>query len=222
MNDVTSSQSVAIIDLGAGNLRSVHKAVERAAALETDNTRVFVTDQSSDIANADRIVLPGVGAFAACMDGLHGLTGMRDALELAVFEDKKPLLGICVGMQMFADWGREFGDHAGLGWIKGQVVRIDPLAPELRVPHMGWNQVQTTKKHDLFGKQNELSDIEFYFLHSFHFETETNDVFIGSCDYGSALVAAVAQDNILGTQFHPEKSQGAGLALLRNFLMWSP
>jgi len=146
---------------------------------------------------------------------------MRGRLEARVIGDKVPLLGICVGMQMLADYGHEFGKHEGLGWISGDVNAL-PAERHLRIPHMGWNQVQTYKNHDLFGVRNELSGKEFYFLHSYYFETEINHESIAFCRYDEAVTAMVSRDNIVGTQFHPEKSQGAGLAMLENFLRWIP
>ncbi len=221
MND-PDQQSVAIIDLGAGNLRSVHKAIERAARNMDLDAQIGVTTNPEDVRRADRIVLPGVGAFQSCMDGLNGLAGMRDALEKSALEDKKPLLGICVGMQMLATRGLEFTTTQGLNWIPGEVKQIDQNTHKRRVPHMGWNQVKTHYFHDLFGTQNKLSGKDFYFLHSFHFESQMKHDVIASTDYYGGLVSAVARDNIVGVQFHPEKSQEAGLALLQNFLRWRP
>ena len=219
------SQSVAIVDLGSGNLRSVEKAVERAAADNNLAARVQLTTSADEIRNADRIVLPGVGAFAACMAELNALDGMRDALEEAVFSRGVPLLGICVGMQMMATHGLEFGETGGLGWIPGEVRKLDSSTPGVRVPHMGWNQIAQVRDHALFTLPN-LDGADFYFLHSYHFDTEIDVDVTAVCRYGddadSRVTAAIARDNIAGVQFHPEKSQQAGLAFLAGFLKWIP
>jgi len=220
--DTTTQTTIAIIDVGTGNLRSVHKAMERAVEEKGLSARVIVTNRPEDVYCAERLVLPGVGAFAACMDGLNKLEGLRPALEKAVLEDKKPFLGICVGMQILADYGEEFGRQEGLGWIKGAVRKLDGERRGVRVPHMGWNKVQFIKNNILFDNKNENIGASLYFLHSFHFDTENNYDIKGVCDYGGPVVAAIGHDNIAGVQFHPEKSQEAGIDILKLFLEWQP
>jgi len=199
---------IALIDYGAGNLRSVHNALVAAGAGD-----VAVTADPDIVAKADRIVLPGVGAFAACMNGLSAIDGLVDAMERRVRGDGAPFLGICVGMQLLADAGEEHGTHKGLGWIGGTVRAFDP-APGLRIPHMGWNDVIPATAHPV------IAAGEAYFLHGYHF-AETADV-AATSDHGGAFVAAVARDNIVGVQYHPEKSQAYGLATLERFLTWRP
>ena len=214
------AERIAIIDYGSGNLRSVEKSFERAAREAGAAAQMMVTDQAADIAEADRIVLPGVGAFAACKSGLIALPGVIEALEHAVLIEKKPFLGICVGMQLLATRGLEFGETAGLGWISGCVKRLELGDPFLRVPHMGWNEATSTTPHPVFDVLNGGRDV--YFVHSYHFDVENEPDRIAVCQYGGPFTAAVARDNILGVQFHPEKSQAAGLALIRAFLKWTP
>ncbi|KTE37307.1 MULTISPECIES: imidazole glycerol phosphate synthase subunit HisH [unclassified Sphingopyxis] len=199
---------IALIDYGAGNLRSVHNALVAAGAQD-----VAVTADPDVVAKADRIVLPGVGAFAACMNGLSAIDGLVDAMERRVRGEGAPFLGICVGMQLLADAGEEHGTHQGLGWIGGTVRAFDP-APGLRIPHMGWNDVTPTGDHAV------IASGEAYFLHGYHF-AETADV-AATSDHGGPFVAAVARDNIVGVQYHPEKSQAYGLATLERFLNWRP
>ncbi len=200
--------TIALIDYGAGNLRSVHNALVAAGAAE-----VAVTANPDIVARADRIVLPGVGAFAACMNGLSAIPGLIDAMEHRVRGEAAPFLGICVGMQLLADAGEEHGRHAGLGWIGGTVRAFDS-APGLRIPHMGWNDVVPTADHPV------IAAGEAYFLHGYHF-ADAADV-AATSDHGGAFVAAVAKDNIVGVQYHPEKSQAYGLATLERFLKWRP
>jgi glutamine amidotransferase len=200
--------AIALIDYGAGNLRSVHNALVAAGA---DN--VAVTADPDIVAAAERIVLPGVGAFAACMNGLSAIDGLIEAMDCRVRTDGAPFLGICVGMQLLADAGEEHGRHQGLGWIGGTVRAFDP-APDLRIPHMGWNDVVPTAAHPV------IAAGEAYFLHGYHF-ADAVDV-AATSDHGSAFVAAVAKDNIVGVQYHPEKSQAYGLATLERFLKWRP
>ena len=219
-------QSISIIDLGSGNLRSVQRAVERAAADHDIAADVAITTSPDAVHKADRIIVPGVGAFGACMAGLNALDGMRDALEAAATHQAKPILGICVGMQMLASRGMEFGETPGLGWIPGTVKKLHFDERQYRVPHMGWNQLHIKQNHDLFDSQNNHHTTDVYFLHSYHFETEMNHHITAVCDYGPEgsipITAAIAKDTIIGVQFHPEKSQKAGLHLLANFLRWSP
>jgi glutamine amidotransferase len=214
------ASTVAVIDYGSGNLRSAEKALARASAEHATGHEILVTDKPDEAARAERIVLPGVGAFADCMKGLTSLPGMVDALKEAVLVRRVPFLGICVGMQLLAEVGREFGDHAGLGWIKGDVVRMTPSDPALKIPHMGWNALAMARPHPIVGEIPTGSHV--YFVHSFVVRPQARDAVVASADYGGAFVAAIAKDNIAGTQFHPEKSQAVGLRLLANFLRWQP
>lgn len=199
--------TIALIDYGAGNLHSVHNALIAAGARD-----VAVTADPDAVLAADRIVLPGVGAFRACMDGLAALPGMIDALQARVIKGGAPFLGVCVGMQLMADIGEEFGAHRGLGWVRGRVRALTP-SPELRVPHMGWNDVVPVAPHAL------IQPGEAYFLHSFAFD---GDEVVATTDHGGPVTAAIGRDNVLGVQFHPEKSQRYGIALLERFLEWRP
>jgi glutamine amidotransferase len=203
--------TLALIDYGAGNLHSVENALRAAGAAD-----VSVTADPDVVARADRIVLPGVGAFRACMSALSAIPGMVDALDRRVRDEARPFLGVCVGMQLMADAGEEFGTHPGLGWIPGTVARLEPEDPSARVPHMGWNDVTPVVPHPL------IVPGEAYFLHSFAFRpTEASDL-AAITDHGGQLTAAIARDNLVGVQFHPEKSQSYGLALLARFLEWNP
>lgn len=210
--------TVAIVDYGSGNLRSAAKAFERAAA-ESTGERVIVTSDAPVVRAADRIVLPGVGAFADCKQGLAAVPGMLDALEDAVIRDGRPFLGICVGAQLMASWGREFEDTPGLDWIKGEVVAITP-AEGLKIPHMGWNALALHTPHPLFAGIE--GGAHAYFVHSFHFAAADPATVLASVDYGGPIAAVVGRDNLAGTQFHPEKSQALGLRLIANFLGWRP
>lgn len=211
---------LAIIDYGSGNLRSAQKAFERAAREAELSVTVDVTPDPAKVAKADRIVLPGVGAFADCMTGLTAIAGMREALEAAVLRRAVPFLGICVGMQLLATVGREFGETAGLGWIDGEVIQLAPSDPALKIPHMGWNDLTIARAHPLF--DGIESGAHAYFVHSYQFHTEDDAAVLAATEYGGPVTAAIGRDNIAGTQFHPEKSQAVGLALLANFLSWSP
>lgn len=213
--------SVAIVDYGSGNLHSAHKAVERAAAEQ--GVRVIVTSDPDVVRNADRIVLPGVGAFADCRRGLDNVTGMVEALEESVIKVGKPFLGICVGMQLLASRGLEHGVAQGLNWIPGEVIEIKPTAPDLKVPHMGWNTLEARRSHPLL-KDIPVGDngLHAYFVHSYHLKTADPAHIVATTEYGCELTAMVGRDNIVGTQFHPEKSQKLGLALIANFLRWAP
>jgi glutamine amidotransferase len=212
--------TVALIDYGSGNLRSAEKALARAAAEHATGHEVVVTDKPEIALAAERIVLPGVGAFADCMNGLKSLPGMIDALGDAVLKRGVPFLGICVGMQLLAEVGREFGDHAGLGWVKGDVVRMAPNDPVLKIPHMGWNELVIERTHALF--DGVASGEHAYFVHSFVIRPSALDEILATTDHGGPFAAAIGRDNIVGTQFHPEKSQAIGLRLLANFLRWRP
>jgi glutamine amidotransferase len=202
---------IALIDYGAGNLHSVHNALRKAGA---DN--IVITADADAVRQADRIVLPGVGAFRACRDALVAIPGMVEAMGEAVQTRGVPFLGVCVGMQLLADAGEEFGRHEGLGWIAGTVRRIEPTDPAIKVPHMGWNDVT------LNGTPPLLETGEAYFLHSYHFDVIHPADVAAVTDHGGSLVAAVARDTIIGCQFHPEKSQTYGLSFLSRFLEWRP
>jgi glutamine amidotransferase len=208
---------VAVVDYGSGNLRSAAKAFEHEAA--TDD-RVVVTRDPAVVASADRIVLPGVGAFADCRRGLAAVAGMEEALDRAVRRQGRPFLGICVGMQLMAARGREFETTDGLGWIDGEVAPIAPRDPALKIPHMGWNELLIARAHPLF--DGLAAGTHGYFVHSFGFvPAEAEDV-LATVEYGGALIAAVGRQNLAGVQFHPEKSQAAGLKMIANFLRWRP
>ncbi len=209
--------TVVIVDYGSGNLRSAAKAFERAAA----GGRVVVSGDAAAVRAADRVVLPGVGAFADCKAGLAARPGLVEALEDVVIRRRRPFLGICVGMQLMAARGLEHGVHAGLGWIAGEVVRLAPADPALKVPHMGWNELSLARSaHPLL--ENIGSGEHMYFVHSYHLRCEDDAAMLATTDYGGPVTAAVARDNLAGVQFHPEKSQAAGLHLIANFLRWNP
>ena len=208
------AEAIALIDYGAGNLHSVYNALNAAGA-----EHVTVTADPDLVRGARRIVLPGVGSFRACYEGLTGIPGMVEALEERVLDSGVPFLGICVGMQLLATRGLEHGTCGGLGWIAGEVSRIEQTDPAIKVPHMGWNDVSLTPHHS---GHELMEEGEAYFLHSYHFQPDDGADIAAMTDHGGGLVAAVARDNILGVQFHPEKSQAYGLALLRRFLEWKP
>jgi imidazole glycerol-phosphate synthase subunit HisH len=203
-----------IVDYGSGNLRSAAKAFERAGA------EVRVTADAEEVRRAERIVLPGVGAFADCMRGLEAVPGLREALEEAVRRRGKPFLGICVGMQLMAERGREFETVEGLGWIEGEIVAMQPRDKRLKIPHMGWNELSVHRDHAL--TDGLPAGAHAYFVHSYRLAGGRADELVATTDYGGAVTAIVARDNIAGTQFHPEKSQETGLALIGNFLRWRP
>ncbi len=209
--------TTAIVDYGSGNLRSAAKAFERMApAAET----ILVTNDPARVAAADRIVLPGVGAFADCRRGLQAVPGMEEVLIRAVIEQGRPFFGICVGMQLMAKAGLEHGRHAGLGWMDGEVRYIEPGDASLKVPHMGWNQLVFDRAHPVTAG---LQDGAYaYFVHSYHMVLNDPALRVAHTDYGHALTAIVARDNLIGTQFHPEKSQKTGLAMIARFLEWRP
>jgi glutamine amidotransferase len=214
---------VAIIDYGSGNLHSAAKAFERAAREQGSDLAIKVTARPEDVADAERIVLPGVGAFADCKRGLEDVPGMIEALEEAVQGRGKPFLGICVGLQLMAERGLEHGVTPGLGWIKGEVRAIAPSAPELKIPHMGWNTLRVVRANPLLeGVPTGEGGLHAYFVHSYHVVLDEPGDLVASTDYGGPITAFVAKDNMAGTQFHPEKSQKLGLALIANFLRWKP
>lgn len=204
--------TVAIIDYGRGNVRSVKNAVEHCGA------DAVVTADPQVLDDASHIILPGVGAFGAAMAALDA-KDLPEILRREALEKGKPFLGICLGMQLLADRSEEHGTHAGLGWIAGEVVRLDAGLDRLKIPHMGWNDVALTAPHPLFAGLGS-DQLTFYFVHSYHFRAGLH--VLASCDYGTRFTAAVAKDNILGVQFHPEKSQDSGVALLENFVRWNP
>ena len=208
----------ALIDYGSGNLASAAKALARAAG---GTGHEIVTTADPDIVrSAERIVLPGVGAFADCMRGLSAVPGMVDVLREKVLKQGAPFLGICVGMQLLATVGREFGDHAGLGWIAGEVVKLTPKDSALKIPHMGWNELKIVRKHAVLDGIPDGANV--YFVHSFQLKPALEEDLLATTDYGGPVTAVVGNENIVGTQFHPEKSQAFGLKLLENFLRWKP
>ena len=216
------SQLVTIIDYGSGNLRSAAKAFERASREIAATADIQVTSDPDLVRRADRIVLPGVGAFADCRAGLDAVTGMVEVLEERVIGRGVPFLGICVGMQLMADEGREKAVTRGLGWIPGAVVRLEP-AGDLKVPHMGWNTLRFHQPHPvLAGIPDGEDGLHAYFVHSYHLATTQPQHLVATTQYGQPVTAIVGRDNLLGTQFHPEKSQTLGLRLIGNFLQWTP
>ncbi len=215
--------SVAIVDYGSGNLHSAAKAFERAARDAGISEPIVVTQDPRAVASADRVVLPGVGAFADCRRGLDAVDGMVAALEEAVHKKGRPFFGICVGMQLLAERGREYEVSEGLGWIAGEVDRITPADPQLKIPHMGWNTLNVARPHKLVeGLTLGPQGLHAYFVHSYEFKVAQRIDLVAEADYGGPITAIVARDNIVGTQFHPEKSQKLGLALIANFLKWKP
>ncbi len=212
--------TVAIVDYGSGNLRSAAKAFERAAREAGTDYAVLVTSDPGAVAAAERIVLPGVGAFADCRAGLYGVPGMVEVLQREVLERGKPFLGICVGMQLMASRGVEYGVHPGLDWIAGEVVRIAPADATLKIPHMGWNELRDIGSHPVLA--GIAGGDHAYFVHSYHLRTAVPAQRLAVADYGEPIAAIVGRDNMIGTQFHPEKSQATGLRLIGNFLRWRP
>lgn len=207
-------KQVIIIDYGSGNLHSIAKAFEHAATGR--NFKVILSNKASDIKKASHIVLPGVGAFGDCLAGLSAAKGVIDELHESVLENKKPFLGVCVGMQMLADEGLEHGTHKGLGWIKGKVIPIKTSDTSLKIPHMGWNNLEILQTHPIF--KGIKSGDHAYFVHSYYFDCHDKDNILSIVEYGGRLTASIAKDNIIATQFHPEKSQETGLRLIGNFL----
>jgi glutamine amidotransferase len=216
-------QRVVIIDYGSGNLHSAGKAFERAAREGEANASITISSDPADVRAADRVVLPGVGAFADCKRGLEAVPGMREALEETVRGKGRPFLGICVGMQLMAERGLEFEVTDGLGWIGGEVRAIAPSDPALKIPHMGWNTLKIDTPHALLGGIDTGPDgLHAYFVHSYHLAANDPRDVVAETDYGGPVTSMVAKDNIAGTQFHPEKSQTLGLKLIANFLTWQP
>jgi imidazole glycerol-phosphate synthase subunit HisH len=215
--------TVAIIDYGSGNLHSAQKAFERAAREAGMSRAVKVTSRPEDLRTADHVVLPGVGAFADCRRGLDRVAGMAAALEEAVLREGKPFLGICVGAQLVATRGLEHEVVAGLNWIEGDVAPIKPNDPALKIPHMGWNTLDVKRPHALLaGIRTGPDGLHAYFVHSYQVYPANPETVVATADYGGPVTAVVARDNIVGTQFHPEKSQTLGLMLIANFLKWRP
>jgi glutamine amidotransferase len=215
--------TVAVVDYGSGNLHSAAKALERASRESGANEPILVTRDPEKVRRADRVVLPGVGAFADCKRGLDAVPGMVAAMTEAVRAKGRPFLGICVGMQLMAECGREYVVTEGLGWIKGEVDHIEPSDSALKIPHMGWNTLNSRHAHPLLdGIPTGPAGLHAYFVHSYQLAPADKNDLVADADYGGPLTAMVARANMAGTQFHPEKSQKLGLALLANFLRWKP
>jgi glutamine amidotransferase len=215
--------TVAIVDYGSGNLHSAAKAFERAARESDDNQEIVVSSDPDAIARADRVVLPGVGAFADCRRSLDAIPGLIEALQETVLRKGRPFLGICVGMQLMAERGREYEVSEGLGWIPGEVEKIHPADPNLKIPHMGWNTLDATGSHPLLeGIPLGANGLHAYFVHSYGLNVRDRSDLVAEVDYGGPITAIVARGTCAGTQFHPEKSQRLGLALIANFLKWKP
>ncbi|MFV3074793.1 imidazole glycerol phosphate synthase subunit HisH [Niveispirillum fermenti] len=215
------TDTVALIDYGSGNLRSAAKALERAVADGGLDARILVTNDPDVVRGAGRVVLPGVGAFADCKAGLEGVEGMVDALTDRVVRQGAPFLGICVGMQLMAGVGVEHGVHAGLGWLDARVEALTPADPALKIPHMGWNElIVKAPSHPLLA--GVAAGTHAYFVHSYAMKVGDPALVLAACDYGGEFPAIVGRDNLAGMQFHPEKSQAAGLAIIGNFLRWRP
>jgi glutamine amidotransferase len=214
---------VAIIDYGSGNLRSATKAFERAARDAGINPEIDLTADAERVRTADRIVLPGVGAYADCRAGLDAVPGMVEAVREAAIAKARPFLGICVGMQLMSDRGLEKTITSGFGWIAGDVKKIEPSDPALKIPQIGWNTIELRREHPLFRDiRTGTGGLHAYFVHSYHLEAKRTEDVVAIADYGGPITAAVARNNLAGTQFHPEKSQALGLALIANFLRWKP
>ena len=214
------TSTVALIDYGSGNLRSAEKALWEAARRSSVEAQIVTTADPETVAAADRVVLPGVGAFTACMDALDARPGLIEAMDAAVRGRGVPFLGVCVGMQLMATRGLEFGERAGLDWIPGEVRRLTPADPHAKVPHMGWNTLEPARAHPLFA--GAAPETHMYFTHSYAFAPDDPEAIVASTDHAGRFAAAVAKDNMAGVQFHPEKSQDAGIALIGRFLQWKP
>lgn len=211
---------IAVVDYGAGNIRSAVRAFEHVAGQVGIAAEVEVVTTPEAILAADRIVLPGDGAFADCIGALRARSSMAQALEEAVRRRGRPFFGICVGMQLLATRGLEYGEHPGLGWVAGDVERIVPRDPRLKVPHMGWNDLRLTHPHPV--TEGLAAGAHAYFIHSYHLVPKAHDAVLAEADHGGPIVAVVAEGNVVGTQFHPEKSQATGLRMIANFLRWKP
>jgi glutamine amidotransferase len=207
------TQKITIIDYGSGNLRSVFNALN---LIDGQNFYLQISSNPEDIKNSDKIILPGVGAFANCINSLSNITKMRDILQEEILHKKKNFLGICVGMQLLADFGNEYETVKGLGFISGEIIKINDQDQTLKIPHIGWNEIQIKKNHDIL--QNIANNEHFYFVHSYHFLVKDSENIIANVNYGQNLAAIIAKDNIVATQFHPEKSGASGMKLLKNFI----
>lgn len=213
---------VAVIDYGSGNLRSAVKSFERAAREANLSAEVILTNRAEDVLHADRIVLPGVGAYADCRKGLGEVDGMVEVLNEVVIQKARPFFGICIGMQLMSDRGLEKTTTKGLGWISGDVTEIKIDDPNLKIPQMGWNTIDLKRDHHLFdGIKTGDDGKHAYFVHSYHFKAANDADVLATTNYGGEVTAVIAKDNMVGTQFHPEKSQELGLSLITNFLKWS-
>ena len=210
--------SIVVIDYGSGNLKSVAKALEAAANNMSLNSKIVVTSDPKIINKSDKIVLPGQGSFRDCYLGIKKIPGLNETLNELVLEKKKPILGICVGMQLFAKVGYESQQTEGFGWIDAKVRKINNINKKIKLPHMGWNEIELKKDYSIFSNIKNKS--HFYFIHSYEFVTKHKDFVIATTNYGNSIIASVAKENIVGTQFHPEKSQKNGLIILENFLNW--
>jgi glutamine amidotransferase len=211
---------VGIIDYGSGNIRSVYKSFEKAALLLDSDIEIVIIDNIKKLRRMDKIVLPGVGAFADCMQGLKNINGLIELLNTMVLKESKAFLGICVGMQLLVNYSNEYGHTEGLSWIEGDVSPIEKVEPEMKIPHMGWNSINFDNKHPIFNEIKEEED--FYFVHSYKINIKNNDFILAKTQYGSDITAIILKNNIIGTQFHPEKSQSAGIQFIKNFLEWTP
>ena len=211
---------ISVIDYGSVNLKSAAKALETAASSTNINTKIVVTSDPKTIEQSDKIVLPGQGSFRDCYLGIKKISGLNETLNEFVLEKKKPILGICVGMQLFAKTGYESGETEGFGWIDAEVRKINNINKKIKLPHMGWNEIELKK--DCFLFSNIQNKSHMYFIHSYEFMTKQKDCVIATTNYGNSIIVSVAKENIVGTQFHPEKSQKNGLRVLENFLNWKP
>lgn len=219
---ILASERTVIINCGFGNLHSVERALKICAA-QREHHQVLVSENPHDLETATRIVLPGQGAFGECMSGLNTIPGMREILERRVISDRIPYLGICVGMQIMIERGHEYGSHEGLGWIKGEVKAMAPSRPDIKMPHMGWNEITVNDAHPLAVLATpRTADYHFYFVHSYAVENADDNTILASTDYDGVRTAIIGKDNMIGVQFHPEKSQNNGLELLGRFLDWQP
>ena len=212
--------NVGIIDYGSGNIRSVSKSFERAAFELESKVKINVIRSAQELKNMDRIVLPGVGAFADCIKGIKNINSLYKTLNDMVLGKSVPFLGICVGMQLLANYSNEHGRHNGFGWIEGEVVPIIRKDNDIKIPHMGWNSIEILKKHQIF--ENIKNGEDFYFAHSYNFNSKNKDYIYSETRYGGYITAVVIKNNIIGTQFHPEKSQIFGIQFIKNFLEWIP
>jgi len=211
---------VGIIDYGSGNIRSVFKSFEKAASLVSSEIQIKVIKNANQLKDIEKVVLPGVGAFADCMEGLKNRPDLIETLHIKVLEEKKPFLGICVGMQLLANSSSEHGYTKGLSWLDGKVDNIKIVKEDIKIPHMGWNSIIFDKENSLLNNIKKGED--FYFVHSYQFNVKENNFVLAKTKYGADITAIVLKNNILGTQFHPEKSQRAGIQFIKNFLEWKP